>query len=228
MKKWNVIFEAPSLSSEFWFCSTTFTLESIVFELLKLVEWEVVMMVEMSCLFIIIKLSHNSKQSGSLVYLFNSSSLRSFYTPHNNVLIKQEIQEWGRYSRHEKVRCLLMNLIRLSYSALKWIHCALKLILNNYLLTHRMQAITFKDHTKNIGIWGSFLTVSLIVYFSLSSGDFSFLLVSPDSITMIKSEGDGLILCNQNAHSERVSKLPSFILHSDLFFIYAMLWIWST
>jgi hypothetical protein len=89
------------------------------------------------------------------------------------------------------------------------------MILDNCLLTHRMKAITFKDHTKNIGIWGSFLTVSLIVYFSLSSGDFSFLLVSLDSITMIKSEGDGLILCNQNAHSGRVSKLPSSPTHSS-------------
>ena len=53
------------------------------------------------------------------------------------------------------------------------------------LVIDRMKGITFKDHTKNIGIWGSFLTVSLIVYFSLSSGDFSFLLVSPDSIAIL-------------------------------------------
>lgn len=35
---------------------------------------------------------------------------------------------------------------------------------------------TFKNHTRNITIWGSFLTASLLVWFFLSSGDFSFLL----------------------------------------------------
>jgi hypothetical protein len=35
---------------------------------------------------------------------------------------------------------------------------------------------SFKDHTKNIGIWAGFITSSLVVYFMFSSGDFSFLL----------------------------------------------------
>lgn len=35
---------------------------------------------------------------------------------------------------------------------------------------------TFKEHTQNISIWGGFFTASLIVFFLLSSGDFSFLL----------------------------------------------------
>ena len=41
----------------------------------------------------------------------------------------------------------------------------------------RLISNTFKDHTKNIAIWGGFLTSSLIVYALFSSGDFSFLLV---------------------------------------------------
>lgn len=49
----------------------------------------------------------------------------------------------------------------------------------NNLIVLRLNAMSFKDHTKNIAIWGSFLTLSLIVYLSLSSGDFSFLLVLP-------------------------------------------------
>ena len=36
---------------------------------------------------------------------------------------------------------------------------------------------TFKKHTTNIAIWGGYLTLSLIVFFALSSRDFSFLLV---------------------------------------------------
>lgn len=35
---------------------------------------------------------------------------------------------------------------------------------------------SFSKHTQNITLWGSFFTVSLLVYFFLSSGDFSFLL----------------------------------------------------
>lgn len=46
------------------------------------------------------------------------------------------------------------------------------------LLMCRLNGLSFKGHTKNIGIWGSFLTISLVVYLLLSSGDFSFLLVS--------------------------------------------------
>lgn len=37
-------------------------------------------------------------------------------------------------------------------------------------------ASTFRKHTQNISIYGGFLTLSLCVYFFLSSGDFSFLL----------------------------------------------------
>ena len=35
---------------------------------------------------------------------------------------------------------------------------------------------SFKGHSKNILVWAGFLTVSMIVYFVFSSGDFSFLL----------------------------------------------------
>ena len=48
---------------------------------------------------------------------------------------------------------------------------------------HRTHGVSFKGHTKNIAIWGTFLTLSLIVYLSLSSGDFSFLLVSARLVT---------------------------------------------
>jgi len=35
---------------------------------------------------------------------------------------------------------------------------------------------TFQQHTHTLAVWGGFLSVSLVVYFFLSSGDFSFLL----------------------------------------------------
>eukprot|EP01041_Mallomonas_annulata_P008184 gene8184-16827_t len=40
----------------------------------------------------------------------------------------------------------------------------------------KLIANTFKNHTHNILIWGGFFSSSLLVYFLLSSGDFSFLL----------------------------------------------------
>jgi len=40
----------------------------------------------------------------------------------------------------------------------------------------KMIASTFKNHTHNIALWGGFLSASLLVYFLLSSGDFSFVL----------------------------------------------------
>lgn len=42
--------------------------------------------------------------------------------------------------------------------------------------TKRMLTNTFKDHTKNIYLWGGFFSASLLVFYFLSSGDFSFLL----------------------------------------------------
>lgn len=43
-------------------------------------------------------------------------------------------------------------------------------------LFRRALANTFQKHTQNIKVWAGFLTVSLLVYYFLSSGDFSFLL----------------------------------------------------
>eukprot|EP01038_Epipyxis_sp_PR26KG_P012497 gene12497-16765_t len=42
--------------------------------------------------------------------------------------------------------------------------------------TKKMVTTTFARHTQNIAIWAGFLTISLLVYYFLSSGDFSFLL----------------------------------------------------
>jgi hypothetical protein len=45
-------------------------------------------------------------------------------------------------------------------------------------LPRRFLTSTLSQNNKNIAIWGGFLTVSLVIYFLVSSGDFSFLLVS--------------------------------------------------
>mmetsp|Transcript_22544 Transcript_22544/g.21773 ORF Transcript_22544/g.21773 Transcript_22544/m.21773 type:complete len:297 (+) Transcript_22544:101-991(+) len=42
--------------------------------------------------------------------------------------------------------------------------------------TKKLISVTLKDHTKNLAIWGGFLTSSLIVFLIFSSRDFSFLL----------------------------------------------------
>jgi hypothetical protein len=42
--------------------------------------------------------------------------------------------------------------------------------------TKKALGTTFKKNNTNIAIWGGFLTASLLVYYFLSSGDFSFLL----------------------------------------------------
>ena len=72
----------------------------------------------------------------------------------------------------------------ISMNYLQFINPSIELFLMDILFTfccceicRRMHGVSFKGHTKNIAIWGSFLTLSLIVYLSLSSGDFSFLLV---------------------------------------------------
>ena len=44
--------------------------------------------------------------------------------------------------------------------------------------TKKMVGNTFETNLKNILLWGGFFSVSLLVYYFISSGDFSFLLVS--------------------------------------------------
>lgn len=46
----------------------------------------------------------------------------------------------------------------------------------NFEDTKKLFSTTFKTHTQNITVWAGFLSVSLLVYYFLSSGDFSFLL----------------------------------------------------
>lgn len=58
--------------------------------------------------------------------------------------------------------------------------------------TKKLVGNTFETNLKNILLWGGFFSVSLLVYYFISSGDFSFLLVSSLRCSVVLAFGTSI------------------------------------
>jgi hypothetical protein len=95
---------------------------------------------------------------------------------------------------------------------------------------------TLQKHDKNLAIWGGFLTFVLAVYFLLSSGDFSFLLVRTrcSGGHLVAPYMTTLLLQSFWGHSALVSAFPHCLNYfssfkfdfSDIRCTVEVLWIW--